>query len=379
MVGKVKDPRVWVLTGHKLGDQAQVLALAEALGWPFELKRFAYRRTELLTNLLLGPTLAGTVPARSSRLEPPWPDLIVTAGRRNEPVARWIQAQADVPGAGDQRVRIVHLGRPWAPLELFDLIVTTPQYALPERPNILHNSTPLFRINQPRLDEAAAAWKDRLSHLPKPLVALFVGGSSGAYVFDQSAARRLAAQADRLVKSLGGSLLISSSARTPGPALDILAEGISSPLDLFRWSPAAAENPYFAYLALAEQIIVTGDSMSMLTEACFTGKPVHIFDLGEGADGMRARGGARLRLLPLGWSRAHLKAHINRLAIRLGPARMTRDISWIHGLFIEAGSAVWLGDPFPAERSKVRLDGLSRAAARVEALFAPSERDLAST
>ena len=117
MVGCGKEPQVWGLTGHKLGDKAQVLALAEALGWPFELKSFAYRRTELLTNLLLGPTLAGIVPRRSSPLAPPWPDLIITAGRRNEPVARWIQAQAS-----DRHVRIVHLGRPWATLDVFDLI-----------------------------------------------------------------------------------------------------------------------------------------------------------------------------------------------------------------------------------------------------------------
>ncbi len=363
-------PRVWALTGHKLGDKGQVLALAEALGWPFEVKSFAYRRTELITNLLCGPTLAGIVAARSSALGPPWPDLIITAGRRNEPVARWIQARAAEEGrAGDQRVRIVHLGRPWAPLDRFDLIVTTPQYKLPQRPNILHNETPLFRINRQRLEQEGARWRDRLAQLPRPLVALFIGGSSGAYVFDKAAAQRLAAQAQDLVGGLGGSLLVSTSARTPAATPEILAAGLTCPHSLYRWTAEAEDNPYFAYLALADQLIVTGDSMSMLTEACFTGKPVHIFDLGEGADAMRVGGGGRLRLLPRRWDRAHLKAHVNRLAIRLGPTRMIREIGWIHRQFIEAGAAVWLGDPFPAERSALSLDGLSRAVARVKELF----------
>src|SRR5215470_16228684 len=114
-------PLIWVLTGYKAGDNAQVLALAEALGWPLAVKSFRYRRTELLTNLMLGPTLAGTVPTGSSVLAPPWPDLVITAGRRNEPVARWIEA------ASGGTTRLVHLGRPWADPRHFDLVIATPQ------------------------------------------------------------------------------------------------------------------------------------------------------------------------------------------------------------------------------------------------------------
>ena len=121
-----RAPRVWAMLGHKAGDNSQVLALAEALGLPFEEKHFVYRPTELATNLLLGPTLAGVVTKKSSPLSPPWPDLIISAGRRNEPICRWIQEQA-----APQRVRLVHVGRPWAKIERFDLIVTTPQYRLP--------------------------------------------------------------------------------------------------------------------------------------------------------------------------------------------------------------------------------------------------------
>ena len=63
-----------MLSGHKAGDNTQLLALARALGWPFEVKRLAYRRTELATNLVLRVTLAGTVKSQSSPLGPPWPD-----------------------------------------------------------------------------------------------------------------------------------------------------------------------------------------------------------------------------------------------------------------------------------------------------------------
>src|SRR5512134_1712807 len=190
-----RAPRVWAMLGHKAGDNSQVLALAQALGLPFEEKHFVYRPYELVTDLLLGPTLAGVVTEKSSPLAPPWPDLIISAGRRNEPICRWIQAQA-----APQRVRLVHVGRPWAKIERFDLIVTTPQYRLPIRPNVLHNKTPLHRITLKRLRRAADAWAPRLEALPKPHIAVMIGGNSGPFSFDLAAAERLAGQASEMAR-----------------------------------------------------------------------------------------------------------------------------------------------------------------------------------
>ena len=89
-----KKPLVWVLLGQKAGDNNQVLALAEQLPWSFQSKHFDYRAFEIITNRLLGATLAGLDRKKSSELSAPWPDLVITAGRRNEPVARWIKRQS---------------------------------------------------------------------------------------------------------------------------------------------------------------------------------------------------------------------------------------------------------------------------------------------
>ena len=155
-----------MLTGNKAGDNSQVLALAEGLGWPFEIKRFVYKAHEIVPNMLLRSTVAGIDTEQSSPLQAPWPELVITAGRRNEPIARWIKQQAP------ETVHIVHVGRPWSRLHHFDLVVTTPQYRLPTRPNVLHNKTPLHRVTKERLAREAARWRDRLAHLPGPLVAV---------------------------------------------------------------------------------------------------------------------------------------------------------------------------------------------------------------
>jgi mitochondrial fission protein ELM1 len=361
-------PGVWVLMGHKTGDNEQVLALAEALGWPFESKRFAYARWEVVPNLAMRATLAGVAKPRSSSLGPPWPDLVITAGRRNEPIALWIQKAAAADG---RPVRLVHLGRPWNRPDRFDLIVTTPQYNLPERANILLNQTPLHRVTAGRLREAAAQWAERFAHLPRPRVAVLIGGSIAPHSYDDASAERLAKQASTLAAASGGSLLISTSARTPPPTIDTLCDHITAPSYVFRWRKGAAENPYFGMLALADAFVVTADSMSMLTEACATGKPVYIFDLGEGRHAMRPKA-ARKVGVDDGVSRTvskRLTRQFHLLVKRLTPQRLSRDIGTIHQHLVDAGGAAWLGDALPSGGRSLQLDGVARAVARVRALF----------
>lgn len=368
-------PRVWLLMGQKAGDNNQVLALAEGTGWAYEIKQFVHQPYELLTNLVLGSTLSGVVKSKSSTLAAPWPDLVISAGRRNEPISRWIRDRAAAEG---HRVRTVHVGRPWSNLDHFDLVVTTPQYRLPQRPNVLHNKTPLHRVTAERLASDAAAWRDKLAHLPQPFVAVVIGGSSGPYSFDHAAAARLAREASELASSLGGSLLITTSARTPLPTVDTLCETLTAPAYLYRWSKGAKDNPYFAFLGLAQAIIVTGDSMSMLTEACATGKPVYIFDLGEGERAMRPQPRASAPAVAKPARRrlegARIRAFFYRQMMRFGPQRLSRDIRIIHSYLVDNGHAAWLGDSFPDIRPNRGLDCLQRAVARVRALcdFAPA-------
>ena len=366
-------PRTWLLMGHKAGDNAQLLALAEALGFPFETRRLTYRRTELVTNLLAGPNLLGVVPERSDPLEPPWPELVLTAGRRNEPVARWIREQA----GGRERVRLVHVGRPWAPLPEFDLIVTTPQYSLPEAPNVLHNETPLHRVTAGRLAEARETWAPRLGHLPRPYVAVILGGHSGPYAFDREAGALLGHHVGGMARELGGSLLVTSSARTPVETVDALEARLGDvPRELFRWRRDAAENPYFGFLAVADRVVVTGDSMSMLAEAIATGRPVFVFDLARGAGSRRPErpvdGSVRPRTAGERVRGFRMQPVWYRLGQRVGPRQLRRDVGAIHRRQIALGRAAWLGGPAPepaASGTPPPLRDTERAVARVRALF----------
>jgi mitochondrial fission protein ELM1 len=351
--------------GHRTGDNAQVLALGEALGWPFEIKRFAYARYEKVVNLPLLSTLAGVVKERSSPLRPPWPDLVITAGRRNEPIARWIRKQ------NRGRTRLVHLGRPWAAIEGWDLVVTTPQYRLPDRPNVLHNATPLHRVTPERLAGEAAAWEPQLPALPHPHIAVLAGGPSGPYPFNASSGDRLGREASALASRYGGSLLVTTSARTPAETADALFAAISVPAYCYRWAPHTASNPYYAMLGLAEQIVVTADSISMITEACATGKRVHLYDTGLGRYGMREALFPPPEPFWRRFDRPHLKAFVYRQTMRMGPQRLTRDIRIIQHNLLAKGRVSWLGQELTGGEA-VPLEDVSRAVARVRLLMTES-------
>ncbi len=338
------EPIIWCLLGRKAGDNTQVLALADELGLPYTKKRIVARPWELLTHLSLRVTLAGIDRRRSSPLAGPWPDLIITAGRRNEPVARWIRKQA----AG--KTRIVQIGRPWAPLDCYDLIVTTPQYFLPDLPSIRHNELPLNRLLPVRLTAAADGWRHRFHELPRPWIAVLIGGDSGRFVFTRRKGARLGRLSDRLANGAGGSLLVTNSPRTPAHVSAAFRNALQVPYFDYQWSPEG-DNPYVAYLALADAFVVTGESMSMLGEAASTGKPLFVFDSGDGD-----RPWWRLR------HNYRYKPLSHHLAMALGPRRMRRDIGRIQSTLVDNRRATWLGETSSLENWR-RPDGEQQPAA----------------
>ena len=351
---KVATPKVWVLVGTRAGDRSQLLGLADALGWPYEIKELAYNRLHLLPNWLLGVSAASVSREARASLAPPWPDLVIDGGKRSVPVARWIRDRA-----GGQ-ARWVHVGRSWAPLEQFDLLVTTPQYRLPPRPNVLHIATSPHRITPQRLASAAQDWKGRLQHLPRPWTALLVGGDSPPYALDAAAAARLGQEANGHARRAGGALLVTTSARTSPAAAEALFNAIDVPAHCHRWQRGDTANPYIAYLALADSLIVTGDSASMLSEACATGKPVALFETPRrptllsrflaGVERVLTGHGSRRNYRGMPKQQDWMARSFDRM-IERGLFMPIRDLREYHRTLIERGLVYRSGDAPPPKAS----------------------------
>jgi mitochondrial fission protein ELM1 len=258
-------PSSWILTEPYAGLQSQALGLAEAAGlspglrtlqprWPWSM--ISAPRWPWPLRSVDGAALAG-----------PMPDVIFGCG-----------GMAGAVGAALRRPdrRIVHIQHPRMPLRRFDLVVVNRHDEI-DGPNVIVTRTALHRATAARLAEAAETWRPVFAHLPRPLVAVLVGGTNGRFKLDASVADGLAQSLASMMRQDRVGLVLTPSRRTDPAVTRILRETLE-PLGAFVWN-GEGDNPYFGMLALADMIISTIDSVSMVSEAAATTAPVMLASL----------------------------------------------------------------------------------------------------
>lgn len=265
-------PRIWLLLGERRGDNAQVIALARMLEWPYETRQLRWEAGYDVAPGEAGATLAGLDRSASDSLAPPWPDIVIGIGYRSAPISRWIAAQAE------NRVINIRLGRPRTELAPYDLVVATPQYGLPPGPNVRELLLPLVRIDPDAVAREVGRWRPVLDQLPRPWIAVLLGGPTQHMAFDEAVAHNLARDLQAFAGHSGGSLLITTSPRSPDGLRPIFEQTITLPHFLFKWQPDT-DNPYLALLSLSDAAIVTGDSASMVADAAAFERPLLIYEL----------------------------------------------------------------------------------------------------
>ncbi len=253
----------WVISSGKTGHDVQSLGVAEALGLEPEIVRVA--PTGL--HRLLAPW-GPAAPADDFR--PPWPDIAIASSRQTIPYARALRRLS-----GGKTFTVV-LQTPGISPKRFDL-VWVPEHDRLRGGNVITTLTSPHRLTEERLAAEGAAWAPRVADLPRPYVAVLIGGTSGAYRLGPEEAARLGADLAAFSRATGASLLVTASRRTGAENMARLrAELDGIPATIWE---AGAENPYFGFMALADAFIVTCDSANMIGEAAFTGKPVYAYRL----------------------------------------------------------------------------------------------------
>lgn len=242
--------------------------MADALGVSVADKKLEYGPVAKLPNLILGASVAGLTAETRKSLCEPWPELVISAGRRTAPVARWIKSKSPT-------TRLVQIMDPGARSAEFDLLCVPAHDKPPSSPNTFVIPAAPHGMTGDRLREAAREWSPKLEKYPAPRIALMIGGSTRRRTFTDAMAGDLATGIRVAAGRLGASILVTTSRRT-GTAVDAIEDILGDDAMVYRWD-SGEENPYAGFLALAEAIVVTGESVSMCSEACATGKPVYIF------------------------------------------------------------------------------------------------------
>lgn len=275
---------LWVLLGPHKGDNQQVLALADALGEPFRTIEMRYKWFAHVPAVCRSVTISQLDPDVRRKIAPPWPSLVLGIGQRSAPVARYIHR------ASGGLAKTVRLGDPMVSHRLFDLVITTTQYAVREADNVIRLPISVTNQREMRPDWREERW---LESFPRPLRLMIIGGKTSLWRFDTSVIINAAEKLRRRAALEGGSVVAVTSPRTSpvlvATARDALGE---------RAVVTGSFPRYRVLLDAADEIHVTGDSVSMLSDAIASGKPVGLIPLEPDALHKMVGWAARIRGRP---------------------------------------------------------------------------------
>lgn len=268
-----KDKKIWALIDDRAGNTSQVIGVAESLSLPYEKKNISYNSLVKFPNFIRGKSLVGVDIKNSSNLFDESPDVIIGAGRRILPVSRFLKKSS-----GDKAFIVQIMGA--------DLYKDIDLFFLPEHDKDLESekrfSKVIFtigspnRVNKDFLSKEKSKWSLKFSDLSKPLFAMLLGGTTKYGEFTDKHALILADKLNHFMKDIEGTLLITTSRRTPESVINKLVSNLEINYYLYDYKDGES-NPYYGYLSVSDSLIVTGDSVSMCSEACSTGKPVYIY------------------------------------------------------------------------------------------------------
>ncbi len=270
-------PLCWIITDGKAGMESQCLGLAEALGLDPVLKRVHLRTPwrQLTPWFRLGQTFGFA--KDSDPLVPTWPDLVIATGRQSIAAALLVRREGRKSG---RKTLLVQIQTPGISPARFDLVVS-PRHDGLAGANVIATKGALHRVTPAQLAQGAERLAPYVARLTRPFIGVLLGGRNAVYDFPPEMAAKLGAQLKAAAEAEGGSLLITPSRRTGAAAEAALKAGLGD-TPKFYWE-GNGFNPYFGILGLSDFLVVTSDSVNMVSEALATGKPVHVVDLPGGS------------------------------------------------------------------------------------------------
>lgn len=260
----------WIISDGSAGNARQAMALAQALDlsprevtlqlrhpWDWLAPRLTWRARQALRD------------SRGHPITSPWPDIAIGCGRQAALLTRCLRDWSK------GRCFTVQILDPRVSPDLFDALVV-PQHDGVHAPNVITTLGALHGVDAPWLAEARLRFAS-FAALPAPRVGVLIGGTHPAQALGDAYFDALQQTLAAWHQRHGGSFLVSTSRRTPARRRDQLRDAFSRWPGRFWSGPGDGVNPYPGILAWADRIVVSADSVNMVSEACATGRPVHAF------------------------------------------------------------------------------------------------------
>ena len=258
----------WVITDRAAGNQRQALALAGRLGLRVHHLVWEPRAPwSWFAPRLLPCYKRALSPDQRQRLTPPWPRVVIGCGRASSFFTRMLRKLSR------GRSFAVQILDPRIDPRHWDMVIA-PRHDGIHGANVITTLGSLNPIDAAWLDDGREA-SPTLADLPQPRVGVLLGGPRKRWPLDEAYAQALAGQLIARQQREGGSLMVVASRRTPADAINVLRDALRGIPGLIWGGNQDGNNPYPGVLAWADRLVVTPDSVNMLSEACAVGCPVH--------------------------------------------------------------------------------------------------------
>jgi mitochondrial fission protein ELM1 len=272
---KIRE-EIWILADDRPGTSAQAIGLAEEIGFDYKVINLDYGFFSNLPNFFLSNSLLRLSKTNRKKFKnlKYLPSLIISAGRRAAPIALHLKKRSK------NQTKVIQIMNPNLGFSKFDFVILPKHDEADETkfPNLISTIGALTQINDKKISGECEKFFSWFGNIDKTKIALLIGGSSKKTIFTESSAAKLAKIASEIAQKMDATLLILTSRRTDSKIVEALKSNLKADFKFFDWQELGAENPYLAILGYANFFIISGDSVSMISECCSTGKPVYIFD-----------------------------------------------------------------------------------------------------
>ncbi len=329
--------KAWLLLEGRAGDDKQLRDIVDLLNWeaiPIKLNTSIF---EVIVHKFFG---ARFFIRKIIKKQLPEPDAIFIIGGRNATIAHAIKKNSG------NKIKLYAMGRPFAPFSWFDLIITTPQYCLPKNPKTIELPLPISipDIETNKLEK----WEDLINKTNKPKICVLLGGNNSNYYFSSTFTTYLCSCLMSYAKQKNAILLITNSPRTPKEMTSKLKKELGQSHIFYDVNDTNIPNPYWMFINISQEVLVTSDSISMISDACNIGKLVRIIALPNTIWDKLIQ---KLQMINSPQSDKMVKSFLSYL-ITKGIWTPPRNIRNLHKRLIEEQKVLWFDNKSPENLKK---------------------------
>ena len=257
----------WIITDGTKGMENQSIALAKLLDTKFKLIKFM--PPYLLRKI---PLIGKFIPVSMIKIDlniKPSPKFIITTGKRMAGISIFVKFFFK------NKIKTIHIQNPHVSSNYFDLLLI-PEHDKISGKNIINTKGALSFIDNNDVEILHTPIINNLKYKKKPIILFLIGGDNKRYKPNNTNYYNLMLDIFKASQNIDGKLIILTSRRTPTKAIKVINSMLKYYESDFYLYSGIGHNPYPDILKSADYIIVTSDSVNMISEAATLNIPLFV-------------------------------------------------------------------------------------------------------